>query len=72
MLVPPSPSLVPWPFCHDDLPLLLCAPFSLLEDSTMYGSVPQYDGRVRVWVRDAFAHLKGASICLMYDCPKRL
>ena len=38
----------------------------------MYGSVPQYDGCARVWVKAASAHLKGASICLMYDCPKRL
>ena len=33
----------------------------------MYGSVPQYDGRDRVWIKDAYAHLKGASIFLMYD-----
>ena len=38
----------------------------------MYGSVPLSNGCARVWVKDASAHLKGASICLMYDCPKRL
>ena len=38
----------------------------------MYGSVPQYDGRARVWVKAASAHLKGASICLMYEFPKIL
>ena len=39
----------------------------------MYGSVPQSDGRVRVWVKASSAHLKGAnSICLMYDFPKIL
>ena len=38
----------------------------------MYGSVPQSDGHARVWVKDASAHLKGACIFLMYDCPKRL
>ena len=46
--------------------------FNLLEAATMYGSVPQYHGRARVWVKAASAHLKGASICLMYDCPKTL
>ena len=38
----------------------------------MYGSVPQYEGHARVWVKDASTHLKGVSIRLMYDCPKRL
>ena len=38
----------------------------------MYGSVPQYDERDKVWVKDASAHLKGSSICLMYACPKIL
>ena len=38
----------------------------------MYGSVPQFDGRARVWVKNASAHLKGASIFFMYDYPKRL
>ena len=38
----------------------------------MYGSVPRSDGRARVWVKATFANLKGSSICLMYDCPKRL
>ena len=38
----------------------------------MYGSVLQSDECVIAWVKDASAHLKGASICLMYDCPKRL
>ena len=37
----------------------------------MYGRVSQYDGCARVWVKAASAHLKGASICLMYDCHKR-
>ena len=38
----------------------------------MYGSVTQSDGRVKVWVKDASAHLKGDYIFLMYDCPKTL
>ena len=38
----------------------------------MYGSVPQSDERVRVWFKVASAHLKGASICLMYDSPNRM
>ena len=38
----------------------------------MYGSVPQYDGRARVWDKAVSTHLKGASICLMHDSPKRL
>ena len=38
----------------------------------MYGSVPQSDGCARVWVKASSAHLKGDSICLMYDYPKRL
>ena len=38
----------------------------------MYGSVPQYDGCGRVWVKATSTHLKGYSICLMYDCPKIL
>ena len=38
----------------------------------MYGSVPQYDECARVWVKAAYAHLKGVSICLMCDFPKRL
>ena len=46
--------------------------FILLEVPTMYGSMSQSDGHVRVWVKVAFAHLKGTSICLMYDYPKRL
>ena len=46
--------------------------FNLLEDATMYGSVPQSDGCARVWVKAASTHLKGASIFLMYDCPKIL
>ena len=45
--------------------------YSLLEFATVYESVPQSEG-ARVWVNDASAHLKGAAICLMYDCPKRL
>ena len=46
--------------------------FSLLEDATMYGSVQQYDGHDRVLVKDVYSHLKGASIWLMYDYPKRI
>ena len=46
--------------------------FSLLEDATMYGSVPQSDGSTRVWVKDSSTHLKGDSIYLMYDYPKIL
>ena len=46
--------------------------FILLEASTMYGSVPHFDGRARVWVKDASAHLKGAYIFLIYEFPKRL
>ena len=46
--------------------------FILLDGATMYGSVPQSDEHARVWVKVASAHLKGDSICLMYDCPKRL
>ena len=46
--------------------------FSLLAAATMYGSVPHSDGCARVWVKDASTNSKGASICLMYDCPKRL
>ena len=38
----------------------------------MYESVSQSDGRARVWVKDVSIHLKGVSIFLMYDCPKRL
>ena len=34
--------------------------------------VPRSNGRAKVWVKDAFAHLKGAFICLMYGCPKIL
>ena len=45
---------------------------SLLEAATMYGSVLQYYGHARVLVKVGSAHLKGDSICLMYDCPKRL
>ena len=36
----------------------------------MYGSVPQSDGRARVWVKVASTLLKGDSILLMYDYPK--
>ena len=46
--------------------------FRLLEVDTMYGSLPWSDGRARVWVKAASAHLKGGSIFLMYDCPKRM
>ena len=38
----------------------------------MYRSVAELDGCARVWVKATSADLKGASICLMYDCPKRL
>ena len=38
----------------------------------MYGSVPQYDGQVRVGVKASSPHLKGDSICLMYEFPKRM
>ena len=38
----------------------------------MYGSVPQSHGHAKVWVKDSYAHLKGASIWLMYDCLKLL
>ena len=38
----------------------------------MYGSVPPSHGHARVWVKDASAHFKGASICFMYDCTKIL
>ena len=38
----------------------------------MYGSVSQDDGSAIVWVKVASTHLKGASIFLMYDFPKRL
>ena len=50
----------------------MCSFFSLLKAATMYGSVSQYDGCARVWVKVASTHLKGASICLMYDYPKIL
>ena len=46
--------------------------FILLEATTMYGSVSRSDGCARVWVKDSYAHFKGASICLMYAFPKRL
>ena len=46
--------------------------FNLLEDPIMYRSVSQSDGHARVWVKASSAHLKGASIFLIYDCPKRL
>ena len=39
---------------------------------TMYGSVPQSEGRSRVWVKATSTHLKGDSICLNYDYPKIL
>ena len=46
--------------------------FSLLEATTMYGSLPQSDGHSRVWVKATSVHLKGDSICLMYEFPKTL
>ena len=38
----------------------------------MYGSVPRSYVCARVWVKATSTHLKGDSIFLMYDCPKRL
>ena len=38
----------------------------------MYGCMPHFNGCDRVWVKAACAHLKEASICLMYDYPKIL
>ena len=44
----------------------------LLEAAIMYGSVLQYDGHARVCIKVVSVHLKGASIFLIYDCPKRM